>query len=190
MATVLGGRESSATTRGDGIGGLAVVMGLLMIILGIMCMIVPKAFGVAAVVYLGVLLGLSGLVEVIAGVRDRQEHRALLMAGGLLSLAVGVVMVVQPQLGLAAFRLLVAGFLLATGLHAALTAFFGQYPRKGWDLAFGVVAILLGIIAVAWPTVALWMIGTLVGIEVVVRGATLVAMGLRLDAHTPLPRVA
>jgi uncharacterized membrane protein HdeD (DUF308 family) len=99
-------------------------------------------------------------------------------------------MVVQPQLGLAAFRLLVAGFLLVTGLHAALTGLFGQYPRRGWDLAFGAVAIVLGIIAVAWPTAALWMIGTLVGIEVVVRGATLVAMGLRLDAHTPLPRAA
>src|SRR3954454_7963350 len=57
-----------------------------------------------------------------------------------------------------------------------------RYRRWGWDLTTGVVALLLGLVAIAsWPISALWLIGTLVGIEVVTRGAAVLALGFGIE---------
>jgi uncharacterized membrane protein HdeD (DUF308 family) len=186
------GEEGTAAGSEKGTGTLAVILGAVMIILGILCMIVPKVTGLASVIYLGLLLALGGIVEAIAGARTREgQHRGVLMAGGLFSIAVGVLMASRPQAGLAALTILLAGFLIATGLYGALTALFGRYRGRGWDLMIGIVALLLGLVAIAsWPISALWLIGTLVGIEILVRGAGVMALGLGMETshHRPALR--
>jgi len=43
-------------------------------------------------------------------------------------------------------------------------------------LAYGIIAVLLGAYVVAsWPISSLWVLGTVVGVEIVMRGFALVA---------------
>jgi uncharacterized membrane protein HdeD (DUF308 family) len=162
-----------------------------MIILGVLCMAAPKISGLAAVVYLGALLALSGLLGVIVGLREKDgEHQGAVLAGGLFSLGAGVLMMARPEAGLAALTLLLAGYLVAIGLHTALSGQYGRYRGRIGDIVFGAVTVLVGVVAVAsWPISTIWLIGTLVGIAIVTRGATVVAMAFAAERSVSTPAV-
>lgn len=193
MTAGTAGTKSDISTRSRGFGGGAVLMGALMIVLGILCLVTPAITGMAAIVVLGALLVASGVIELVHGARHKAaQHSGVLTAGGLFSIAVGLVMVLRPGVGLAAMTLLLAAFLLAVGLFTTFTALASRYPGRAWDLTFGIAAILLGVVAIpTWPISALWLVGLLVGVEIIVRGATLVAAGAGLgdtvDARAGVP---
>jgi uncharacterized membrane protein HdeD (DUF308 family) len=164
-------------TSSSGARGGKAVIGALLIVVGILCMVAPKISGRASVVAFGVLLGLSGLLELIGGaVQPRNQYRGLLMGGGLFSLAAGAVMVARPFAGLVALTLLLAMFFFAVGLFPLVGALSERRAGWAWEVTFGAIATLLGLLVLAgWPVSSLWLVGTLVGIEIVVRGATLLA---------------
>ena len=82
--------------------------------------------------------------------------------------------------------LLIAGFFFASGLFRGITAIVDRYPHWGWDLGYAVIAIGLGVIVVGdYPFSAFWILGTLVAVEIIARGAALIAAStmLREIAH-------
>jgi uncharacterized membrane protein HdeD (DUF308 family) len=181
--------STTAGGRSEGRGGKT-VMGVLLIIVGIFCMVVPKISGRASVMIFGLLLALSGLIELIGGARQTSGYRGMLMGGGFFALAVGVVMVARPLAGMAALTLLLAVFFLAAGLFPLMTALSTRGPGWQWEVTFGVIAIILGVFVLAgWPVSSLWLVGTLVGIEIVVRGATLLGSAYSLTPTTGTPSI-
>jgi uncharacterized membrane protein HdeD (DUF308 family) len=177
------------TGEHGGVGSGAALMGALLVVVGILCMVAPKISGRASVVVFGGLLGLSGLIQIAAGLRDRGgDHRGMLVGEGLFSLAVGGVMVARPIVGMAALTLLLAAFFFASGLFPLIAALSARGSGWVWHATFGAAAIILGVIVLAWsPISALWLIGTLVGIEIVVRGGTLLASAFDLHPRTNAP---
>jgi uncharacterized membrane protein HdeD (DUF308 family) len=166
-------------------GGKPILLGSIMIVLGVLFMVVPKAAGRASAMYLGVLLVVTGLVEAFAGRREAPEqHRNLLMGGGTLALVVGVLMLARPTAAFGVVSLLFIVFLLGAGLEALWISLASRYTGWQWDCLFGAAAVIFGIaIATEWPGVALWLPGSLVGIAIVVRGATMLAGGLGHDVR-------
>ncbi len=156
-----------------------------MVILGILFMVVPKAAGRASALYLGLLLVVTGLVEALSGRRqDPEPHRGLLVGGGTLWLVIGLVIMARPVAALGLVSVLFAVLLLGAGLHALWVSTADRYPGWGWDCLFGAAAVIFGSAIVGmWPSVALWLPGSLVGIAVVVRGATMLAAGIEADGQ-------
>jgi uncharacterized membrane protein HdeD (DUF308 family) len=86
---------------------------------------------------------------------------------------------VYPGAGLAALTLLLAGYFFASGLFHTITSLVDRYPRWGWDLVYGAVSLVLGIVVMSrWPVSAVWLVGTLVGFGILFRGLTLMAGSL------------
>ena len=157
--------------------GKLILLGTLMVVLGVLFMVVPKAAGRASALYLGLLLIATGLVEALSGRRgEPQQHRSLLVGGGTLSLVVGIVVLARPGAARDVITLLLIVLLLGAGLDALWISTVDRYPGWRWDALFGGAAVVFGIaIAGTWPAVALWLPGSLVGIAVIVRGATMLA---------------
>jgi uncharacterized membrane protein HdeD (DUF308 family) len=172
---------TSATSREHGRRppAKAILFGALMIVLGMLFVIVPKAAGRASAMVLGLLLVVTGLVEAISGGRgEPEQHRSLLVGGGTLSLVVGVVVLARPAAETGMISLLFIVLLLGAGLEAIWISTAGRYPGWQWDCLFGAAAVIFGAaIAGAWSAVALWLPGSLVGIAVIVRGATMLIGG-------------
>jgi len=193
MARMSTTEARTTTTRAaepeGGARGRTVLLGTLMVIAGIICLFIPRVAGVASILYLGLLLAVTGLIEMLAGGREgRAPHRGLLVGGGLLSFAVGILLMARPMAGMAAVTLLVTGFFLASGLSAVVTSASERYAGWGFDLAFGVISVLLGIVMLAsWPRVAVWLLGTLVGIDIIIRGATMLSPGMRRERFWQRP---
>jgi uncharacterized membrane protein HdeD (DUF308 family) len=67
--------------------------------------------------------------------------------------------------------LVVAAFLLASGVFRTFSSLAMQFPNWGWALASGIVSIVLGGLLLAnWPTVSLWFLGFYLGIDLIAHG--------------------
>jgi uncharacterized membrane protein HdeD (DUF308 family) len=164
--------------------GIPMTIGILMIVGGAIALYAAVVASFVSVIYLGVLLLVVGVLEIVSAFRVR--HSGPFVAyflAGLLSLVVGALFLYEPLASLASLTLLIAGYLFTSGLFRGITAVTDRYPRWGWDLAYALVAFVLGIYVVAtWPVSSLWVVGTVVGVEILTRGATLVAAALALRA--------
>ncbi|HEY8945086.1 MAG TPA: HdeD family acid-resistance protein [Polyangiaceae bacterium] len=166
--------------------GAPFVSGLLVAAVGLVAFWFPVISGVASAVFLGVMLAIAGVIELIGAIRHRKDRSAVLpILSGLLSIVVGILFITQPLLGVAALGLLVAAYFFATGLFRGITSVIDRYPRWGWDFAYGVIAVAAGaVLLLNWPASSLVLIGLLVGIELIARGAALMAVAWRIRRFT------
>jgi uncharacterized membrane protein HdeD (DUF308 family) len=167
-------REESAAWGGP------FLVGLLLVVTGIACIVSAYAAGLASVVLFGGFMVVAGVLELVSGARapDRRA-RPWIWLGGLLSIVVGVMLLARPVNGLVSLTLLLACYFFANGLFRAITSAADRYPGWGGDFLYGIVTLLLGLMIVrTWPLSSLWLAGTLVGVEILMRGLTLMSAGL------------
>jgi membrane protein HdeD len=89
----------------------------------------------------------------------------------------GFVLVTNPGAGLLALTLL-AGSLLLVGGIVRIVAAFQPGTRTGLLIVNGVVTLLLGVLVLGrWPVSALWFLGTVLGVQLVLDGLTLAISG-------------
>jgi uncharacterized membrane protein HdeD (DUF308 family) len=166
-------------------------IGVLLIIGGAFALSAAVLTSFVSVVFVGVLLVAVGVLEIVSAFRAR--HNGPFVAyflAGVLSLVVGGLFLFRPVAGLASLTLLIAGYLLVSGLFHGLTAIADRYPRWGWDVAYAIVTLALGAYVVAqWPLSALWVLGAVVAVEILARGIALVAASwwLRDVSHRGVP---
>jgi uncharacterized membrane protein HdeD (DUF308 family) len=156
---------------------------MVLFILGILGLIFADVLTVASVITFGVLLLVGGIAELSHAVRQRGGDRFFLaFLSGLLSIAVGAVMFLRPAVGVAGSGLLIAGWLFATGLFRGVVALMERYRYWGWDLLYGILSILLGFwVTASLPTSAMWLLGTVVALELMARGVAVMGTSLALQ---------
>jgi uncharacterized membrane protein HdeD (DUF308 family) len=164
--------------------------GILLVILGIAAILLPVAASLAATVFFGWLLLLSGIMGLISTLRARRAPGfgwSLLSA--VLGIGAGAVLLLWPIAGTVSLTAVLIAFLIAEGV---ITLFYALEHRKGltthwgWMLASGIVDIVLGLILLAGlPGTALWALGLLLGINLLFGGTALIMMALAGRAQLP-----
>jgi uncharacterized membrane protein HdeD (DUF308 family) len=129
---------------------------------------------------LGCLLIASGALESIHAFGCQKWSGFFIdLLTGLLYVVVGFMVVANPGATAVTLTLLIAMFLIFSGLFRALVALTRRYQNWGWLLLHGLVNLLLGVsIWRQWPVSGLWVIGLFVGIDLVFNGWSLVMLGL------------
>jgi uncharacterized membrane protein HdeD (DUF308 family) len=162
--------------------GVPMTFGVLMIIGGAFALGAAAMTSLVSVLYIGVMLIAVGVLDLVTGFRlGKGGHVLAFVAAGLLAIAVGAMLLARPLEGVASLTLLIAAYLFASGIFRGVTSVADRYPGWGWDLAYSIIALVLGVYVVAWwPISSFWVLGTVVGAEIMVRGAALVAGALAL----------
>ncbi len=178
------GRSRSA------VWGAPFVLGLAISLLGVLAFIAARITSLATILVFGALLAVGGIVEIVEGFLHRKAgHLARHVLSGVLATVVGAILLFRPVAGLSAVGLLLGGFFLVSGLFRGITAVADRYERWGFDLAYGLLAIGLGVIVFAgWPLTSLWLVGALIGAELILRGVAI--MGVSLTVRRELQRTA
>jgi uncharacterized membrane protein HdeD (DUF308 family) len=74
---------------------------------------------------------------------------------GLLSIAVGVVILVWPGISLDALAVLFGAYTLATGIVALANAFQAEAGgERGWLVFSGLLGVAVGLIVLVWPSIS------------------------------------
>ena len=155
--------------------------GVFFIILGTIAIIVPHIFTLAIALFLGWLLLIAGIIQTI---------RALSMINmpgfnlwffiGLLQAVIGYFLVAEPYKGAMTLTMLLTVFFAMEGIAKISLAFMMRpLARWNWVLFGGATSLLLAIIILmGWPGTALWVLGLLVGINMIFLGWTLLNISL------------
>jgi uncharacterized membrane protein HdeD (DUF308 family) len=155
--------------------GMSIGMASVMIVLGVLAVLLPFATGVGISILVGWIIVFTGFAYV-AYAFGAQGAGALIwrMLVGIFYIVGGFYLAFHPGLALASLTLVVAAIFLAEGvLEIAVFFQFRAVPGAGWLLFDGIVALLLAYaIWHPWPVSSTWVIGTLVGINLIVSGFT------------------
>ena len=166
--------------------GAIVAFGLLLVLLGAAAMIFALAATIATVTINGVVFLVAGAAEIGIGMHSQGWGRFFLwVIGGILYLFVGLVCIFNPIFASAALTLVLGAGLIAAGVVRAYLAsqLPADHPRAMVYLA-AAVTILLGLVIVAhWPADSIWVLGTLLGVDLLFNGAGWVSFGLGLRAR-------
>ncbi len=163
--------------------GWFVALGLLMVMAGAIALGNLVLSTVVSVLYIGVMMAVSGGAQVIHAFQVKTWGAfAFWLLDGLLFLAAGLVCIFVPMVA-AEFLTLFLGVSLIIGGAFRLVAAFQLRPADGWGwIAFSAaIAVLLGIEIIAgWPVSGLWVLGLLLGIDLVFNGIAVLFLGFGL----------
>ncbi len=172
----------------------ALAIGILLTLIGLFALGAAALTSYVTVIYVGIMLVVVGLLEIVAAFRARHHGGQFLtyFLSGVLSVVVGGLFLDRPLVSLASLTLLIAGFCFANGLFRGIVAVTDRHPRWGMDLLYALVTLALGVIVVVtWPFSSFWVIGTVVGAEILVRGIMLVSASWMIrDVEHRLPAPA
>jgi uncharacterized membrane protein HdeD (DUF308 family) len=165
------------------LGAWLLVEGIVLALLGAAAIVLPIVAGLAVAVLLGWLLLAAGGVGLIATINVRGGAGtgwALLSA--LVAIVTGAVLLWNPWTGLVTLTLVLTAYFIVDGLTTIILAIAHRRRfaagRWEWMLLNGIVDLVLaGIIVAGLPGTLTWVLGLIVGIDMIVGGAALVAMG-------------
>ncbi|MGA2791992.1 MAG: HdeD family acid-resistance protein [Roseiarcus sp.] len=166
--------------------GAIVAFGVLLILLGLAAMMFSVFATIATVTINGVVFLIAGAAEIGIGMHSQGWGRFFLwVIGGVLYLFVGLVCIFNPVLASTALTLVLGAGLIAAGVVRVYLA--SQLPAeqpRAMVFVAGAVTILLGLIIVThWPADSIWVLGTLLGVDLLFNGAGWVNFGLGLRAR-------
>lgn len=157
-------------------------LGLLQAVIGLVALAAPVVVAAVAVVFFGWLLLFSGLSQIVhsfgcAGWRGFLFH----LLGGLVAAGAGVWIAFFPLRGALGLTLVLASWLVVTGVLRAVLALRVR-PEQGWlgFLVAGLITIALGAVMWSRPDAAVWLVGALIGFHLLLEGITLAVLGWRL----------
>ena len=176
---------------------LYVLQGVLMIVLGVLAVAAPAFATLTVDIYVGWLFLISGVLGLIAMFSARNVPGFLwTLVTALLSIIVGGVLLWKPAEGAVSLTIVLTAFFIVEGIFQAVAAFTYRdaMPSSwGWLLASGLADFALAAIIIAgWPGTAAWVLGLLVGVNLLTTGwaVVMVALGARDIARSVTARIS
>ncbi len=167
---------SVQTTTGGAVRprrGWAIAAGVLLIIVGIEALAAPYIAALFATFWVAWGLVFGGVAELISAY-SADENRLWKVLMGVLYLLVGFYILWNPGSGLVALALTLAWLFLIQGAFSVFGALqLRPLTGWGWWLFDGIVTLLLAfLIFSGWPQDSVRIIALLVGISLIMSGAT------------------
>jgi len=162
--------------------GLTIAMGVIILLMGMFAMGSPFVAGVSLAIAVGFMLIIGGVSQLVFAFKARTGLFSIIL--GILTVIAGGYMVSNPGVALATMTLILAIYLVISGIFEVMMAFQVK-PDKGWGWALfsGIISVVLG--AMIWsqfPISGAWTVGTLIGIKLFLSGWTLLMFGLTARA--------
>jgi uncharacterized membrane protein HdeD (DUF308 family) len=163
--------------------GWFVALGIAMIALGVIAWVDVIAATIAGTIFVGAVLFLGGAFQIIHAFMTK-GWRGFMMSlfCGILYLAGGLLIMNEPAQGALLLTLLIVAALMVGGVVRIILALrHRNIAAWGLILLSGIVSIVVGYLLYAsLPWSGLWVLGTLIAVELLVQGSSWVYFGFAL----------
>jgi uncharacterized membrane protein HdeD (DUF308 family) len=163
--------------------GWFVALGIAQLVLGIIAWFDVIAFTIAGVIFIGALLVVAGVFQVVHAFMDRGWGTFVLhLLVGILYVVGGFLLMDEPLEGSVIITILVAVSLIIGGIMRIVIGVRHRHMPGWWLIvASGVISLLVGaMLYVTLPWSGLWVVGTLIAVELIVHGVSWIQFGLTL----------
>ncbi|MGE4371884.1 MAG: HdeD family acid-resistance protein [Xanthobacter sp.] len=163
--------------------GWFVVLGIIFVLLGFFALSRPLLSTLAVTLYVGALLLVGGVVQVIHAFRARGWGSFIywLLAGVLYIVAGGLTMY-RPVAGASIITIFIGAALAVEGIFRLFAGFSSRAGRGwGWIVFSGLISLILGLLIISgWPTDTVEILGIFLGVDLVFTGVGAFFFGLSL----------
>ncbi|WP_420147542.1 HdeD family acid-resistance protein [Spirosoma sp.] len=164
---------------------IPVLVGIVMIGFSIWIVLTPLTSYLSLSILFSIILAVSGLAEVAFAINNRQliNEWGWLLVGGLIDLALGMYLLMNPAVTMTVLPLLVGVVLLIRGAFAigsSLRLRSAGIPNWGWAFALGLALVVFAILMISNPTFGMFNIVIWTGMAFLSAGIVRISSGLRL----------
>ncbi len=158
-------------------------LGTLLVACGTAAIVFPQLTvetSFAVVIFLGALLLVGGVATIVGAFwAGNWTGLVVQLLVGILYIVGGIVTFRHPELSVMVLTVWIAASFIVLGAFRVVGALTLRFPQWGWALLNGVVTLLAGLIVFRLlPADAFWVIGLLVGIEMLFNGWTWIMLAL------------
>jgi uncharacterized membrane protein HdeD (DUF308 family) len=167
--------------------GWIVALGAVFLVAGFVALGSVITATVVSVTVVGAMMLVSGVAEIINAFSVKTWGKFLLWALlGALYVIAGIVTVRNPLLAATVLTLILGIDLIVSGfLRIFLAIQMAQGTPWAWVALSGVVTLLVGgMILAQWPVSSLFMLGILLGVDLMFAGVGWISMGLALKRQS------
>jgi uncharacterized membrane protein HdeD (DUF308 family) len=164
-------------------------LGVVLIALGVLAIALPRISTFAVETFVGCLILFGGFAHLFHAFRPTRWQGFLLdVALGAVFVVAGALLLLFPLTGEMTLTLILSAAFAAEGILKIVAATqLRSQPGRGWVAFSGLMSLGLGImIGVEWPSSSSWVIGLIVGIDLLFGGWTLVMLSVAAR-HNPDP---
>lgn len=159
--------------------GWGLFMGLLTAAIGVAMIIYPMVTATVSTLFFGWALIIAGGAQVIfAFTSETAGNFFLKLLLGIMYGVAGIALVAFLPAGVLTLTAGIGIMLIAEAIIELVLAFsLPVTGGRGWFIASSIASAFLGILILAqWPTSAVWTIGTMVGVAVLINGISRVVV--------------
>jgi len=152
--------------------------GVILLILGILGIVFPYFASTLIVFIIAFLLLVGGIMFLVVAFKGGTGFWGNLLIG-IVFLAVGILMFIYPSPTLSVMTLIMGIFFVIIGIASFVLSFM-VHPVSGWwaPIISGVLSLILAVLVfMGWPENSQWIIGLFVGIDLLLEGIALMAVG-------------
>ena len=156
--------------------GWFLFVGILLILLGVVCVGKAQAATTFSILALGWVLAISGGAWLVCSFYAFGWHGFLLyLLNAIIRGVTGYLLIRHPDAGASGVTMLLAALFIVGGIFRGAGAGVIRFPRWGWTVFSGLMSFLLGIYLLAtWPAASTYFIGVVIGVDLIFDGAALV----------------
>ncbi|HEY8269048.1 MAG TPA: HdeD family acid-resistance protein [Xanthobacteraceae bacterium] len=163
------------------------LLGIGLLLIGLYVLSHLTAATIATAIFFGIALLVGGGIQIWQAFSTRQWGGFLLnLLLGVFYAVCGAVLIANPLAASYALTLAFAAVLIASGIMRFMLA-WRYWQAFGWLLLLsGAVAILAGgVILSGWPSSGLWVLGLVLGVDIVMYGVWWLAFAFALRRARP-----
>lgn len=160
-----------------------IALGIVLIVLGVAAWLDVVSVALAATIVIGASMLVGGVAQIIHALMAK-EWPGFVFAriSGLFYFAAGLLIMREPIHGAAALTLVLVALIIAAGIVRMALALRSR-GVLAWRLVFasGIVSVIVGcLLYMTLPWSGLWVLGVLIGIEMLVQGGGWLYFGIAL----------
>lgn len=155
------------------------IEGILLVLLGILALALPVITTFSLTVLIGSLLIVGGVAQGYRAIRSWKTEGSLLsLINAIITAVLGLLILIYPVVGALSLTFLLVLWFFVEGILKIFIALRWRHMKNwGWLLLSGCISILLAVIILSgWPGTAAWVMGLLLGINLIFSGSTLIAI--------------
>jgi uncharacterized membrane protein HdeD (DUF308 family) len=163
------------------VSGFSILLSIVLIVCGCLAILLPIEMSFGVVIVISWLLMIGGVVQLINAIRGTSAGSR--MWEGIIAViyfGMGLFLRLNLGIGIAAFTFALIWFFVVQGVIDVIAYFrMRKAGASAWQLFEGVMTLILGMMIWRhWPSSSLWVIGTLVGISMIISGMTRLMLAL------------
>jgi len=164
--------------------GWFLALGILLIILGLVCVGTAHTATTASMLILGWILVLSGVVWLVNAFRVLGWGGFFLyFLNAIIRGFVGYLLIRHPHVGAEGITLLVASLFVVGGLFRTVGASVIRFPTWVWAAIAGICSVILGfLLLIYWPSASTFFLGLAIGIDLVLDGGALIGFAAAIHS--------